>query len=288
MTSTTSLIEGVDKFDVDGQVVVVGGIYSFRTAPYTEFSPPHATRYAALKILGRSRDHAFYVVLNGVFNSPPNMDQVLGLSPLSFRRFPGTRNPYTNSFAILGSFLDESISLDEFQFVMRTEVSEDERSLVQWNTGTGRWRNASTEAEGEWRWKHDRQGLEEEVDRYKAAQDAKFAAQEERLANRLKGLTWEKLLSETIFEKWGEPSALPPPEFTAAARDQIRAAIVELQSVGAKPRKAKVRSVLRACVEWFNAADENFGGVIETVERDDILEALEEIAYVARHKSPPR
>lgn len=46
-----------------------------------------------------------------------------------------------------------------------------------------------------------------------------------------------------------------------------------------------MRAVLKRCVEWFNEADEEFDGVIETEEREDIFGVLEEIAYVARQKS---
>ena len=43
--------------------------------------------------------------------------------------------------------------------------------------------------------------------------------------------------------------------------------------------------MLKRTVEWFNAADEAAGNVIETEEREDIMTALEEIAHAARHKA---
>jgi hypothetical protein len=46
-----------------------------------------------------------------------------------------------------------------------------------------------------------------------------------------------------------------------------------------------VRSILKACVEWFNKADAEAGGVIETEEREDICAVLEELAFVARQKA---
>jgi hypothetical protein len=61
-----------------------------------------------------------------------------------------------------------------------------------------------------------------------------------------------------------------------------------LQALGPKPKKAPVRAVLKACVEWFNAKDAEFGGMIETEEREDICAALEELATVARHRSLTR
>ena len=43
--------------------------------------------------------------------------------------------------------------------------------------------------------------------------------------------------------------------------------------------------MLRACVEWFNEKDREFGGVIETEEREDICQVLRELAVVARQRS---
>ena len=40
----------------------------------------------------------------------------------------------------------------------------------------------------------------------------------------------------------------------------------------------------RACVDWFNVTDSEFGNVIETEERDDICAVLEELAFVARQR----
>ena len=65
----------------------------------------------------------------------------------------------------------------------------------------------------------------------------------------------------------------------------IHRACETLQELGPKPKKTNVRKVLRTLVEWFNRADEEAGGVIETEEREDICAALEEIAFVARQES---
>ena len=77
----------------------------------------------------------------------------------------------------------------------------------------------------------------------------------------------------------------PPAEFTEAARETIHNAYRELRELGPKPPKAKVRSILRRCVAWFNEADKAAGEVIETEEREDICAVLEEMAFVAKQKS---
>jgi hypothetical protein len=112
-----------------------------------------------------------------------------------------------------------------------------------------------------------------------------MAAERERYEKRLKDLTWEKLLEEQPLARWDEHPPFPPPRFTAAAREQIRAVIRELQVLGPKPPKSKVRTALKACVQWFNAKDAEFDDVIETEEREDICSTLVELAFVARHPS---
>lgn len=93
------------------------------------------------------------------------------------------------------------------------------------------------------------------------------------------------LLAEQSFARWDTHPPFPPPEFVAAARDRIRAAVLELRALGQKSKKPQVRAVLKACVEWFNAKDREFGEVIETEEREDICAVLEELAFVARQRS---
>lgn len=106
-----------------------------------------------------------------------------------------------------------------------------------------------------------------------------------RYRQRLKGLTWEQLLSETPFKNWENSPPYPDAEFTARARAKIHETCEALRNLGPKPKKVAVRAVLKACVEWFNQADDQAGGPIETEEREDICEVLEEMAFVARQKT---
>jgi hypothetical protein len=144
---------------------------------------------------------------------------------------------------------------------------------------------ANAAAEGEWRWEHDREALLAESEKVKAKAAADRAAKEERYRTRLKNLTWEKLLSETPFDRWSRSPPFPSHEFAEAARETIRQACRDLRELGPKPPKAKARAILKSCVEWFNKADQAAGGVIETEEREDICAILEEMAYVAKQKS---
>ena len=126
---------------------------------------------------------------------------------------------------------------------------------------------------------------EDEAERARQAREQRRVTERALYEKRLKGLTWEKLLQERPLQRWDEHPPFPPPDFTAAAREHIRAVIRELQALGPKPIKSKVRAVLKASVEWFNAQDAASGNVIETEEREDICKLLAEFALVARQSS---
>jgi hypothetical protein len=108
--------------------------------------------------------------------------------------------------------------------------------------------------------------------------DAMFMAAADYYRDRLKELTWGKLLSERHFEDWkGRSRAL-----AEGAGEAMNKAIRAVVALGPKPKKAAVRAVLKSCVDWFNAEDDRLGGVIETIEREDILQLLADICFVAK------
>ena len=263
-----------------GRGYQAGDIYSFRTSPTTGFSPKETGRYAALKVLGLSDGCACYVVLDGVFDRHPDLAQVSGLGWLREIRFSHQGRP-----ACYHARLTYGNELRDFRYVGSVELMREDKELMAECRSYGSWHPANFAAEGEWRWRNDRAAYEEEEKLEREAREARLAATRERYQTRLKALTWEKLLEEQPFARWGADVAFPPPDFVSAARDRIRSVILELQALGPKPKKAQVRAALKACVEWFNAKDAEFGGAIETVEREDICALLEELAFVARQQS---
>jgi hypothetical protein len=70
-----------------------GDIFSFRTAPATEFSPRETSRYAAFKVLGQRGESVCYVVLAGIFDRHPTLEQVAGLPYLRNTRLLVTTKP---------------------------------------------------------------------------------------------------------------------------------------------------------------------------------------------------
>jgi hypothetical protein len=258
----------------------VGGIYGFKTSPFTEFSPIETKRFAALIVLGIKPRGVAYLVLDCIFDKMPTSEQVSEVQPLQCQRFASN-----GTVASRRSPQDWHNDLLDFQLITIRPITEDDLKLEIHHNSYGSWDTASKDAEGEWRWKHDRDAVVSEVKRVNAARDAKFAAEQLHYETRLKGLTCETLLAETAFERWNIHPPFPPPEFVNASRIRIRQAVIDLQALGTKPRKAAVREILKKCVQWFNEIDKAFGYVIETEEREDICIVLLELATVARHRS---
>tara|TARA_R110000787_G_C13432148_1_gene445678 strand:+ start:3087 stop:3941 length:855 start_codon:yes stop_codon:yes gene_type:complete len=269
-------------------VPIDGSVFSFRTRPFSEFAPPATDRFAAFKVLASNHQFVVVAVQGGIWNAAPTLSDVSVCGILHVRRFLDTGRP-----AVWGINIEEwkLSEIDEPVLLGALEVSADEIGLAEkiFNFLPGSvissMDGASMAAEGEWRWVNDRGALEAEREQVRARAAAQRAAQETRMKNRLRGLTWEKLRSETPFERWTTSPPYPSEQFTREARMAIHRACETLQELGPKPKKTDVRKVLRTLVEWFNRADDEAGGVIETEEREDICAALEEIAFVARQES---
>jgi hypothetical protein len=265
-----------------------GSVYSFRTTPLSEFALRETGRYAALKVLGSDKRYVVMAVLDSIWSKPPSLDDARACDILCQHRFFHTGNPAV--WGVNAAWWNRS-DLGDMTFLgtvlLRAEDVRFASGIFGHVPGSSfsTMHAANHAAEGEWRWANDREALIAEDERVKSQQAAKRAAQEERHRTRLRGLTWEQLLSETPFERWAPSPPFPSWAFTRDARAVVHDACRSLRALGSKPRKSDVRRLLRACVEWFNKSDEQAGGVIETEEREDICAVLEEMAYVARQNS---
>jgi len=266
---------------------MVGSVYAFRTAPLFAFAPGSTGRYGAVKVLGVNKEHVVVAALDAVWWHQPSLSEVARCKIMQEQRFYSS-----GKRAVWGVDTDQwnTANLDEMTLLGTIPTDGEEAELrdkiFHYLTGsrftTLNYANIAVEAE--WRWKNDRETLIAEQTRSDEERIAKIAVEERRLKERLRGLTWDQLLSERTFAQWAATAPLPPEDFADKAREVIREACRTLQALGEKPRRADVRKVLRSCVEWFNDADEQAGHVIESQERDDICSVLEEMAYVAGQK----
>lgn len=278
--------EPPNSFDPDRRPEV-GDVYGFRTLPYTKFAPLETGRFAAFKIVSISDEHIGVVVLSGIWNRYPSLREVTGADILRENRFS-----WNNKVAAFSTPLKNWNEITRFDPILigNPSLSAAEREVApgieQGRSGVRyaaiHW--VSLIAEGEWRWQHDRAALEKEAELKQADDQAKRHAEQTRYDGRLRGLTFDQLLSEKLFEGWTPSPPFPPQAFIEEARAKLREACQDLLSMGPKPPKPKVRAVIKRTVEWFNEADVRYGEVIETEERESIYLALEEICHAAKQK----
>jgi hypothetical protein len=281
------------------RIYKAGEIYSFKTSPYYKFSEPDTQRYACLKILSpettahESKDSLVtYLVLERVFPVPPTLDEVRGLSPLEQKRFNFgqltpfermSKNPPKN-YATCSARLDWKPDVLEFSLVGSLPLTEEEKALGEKNSSYSAWSFASVNAEGEWRWEHDKETLLSEHVLQKEETKQRKQAAKDRLENRLSKLTWEKLLAEDCFERWKETPPFPPSAFKNAMRQRVNEPISELQALGEKYPRAKVRKILKSLVNDITLLDQKFDFVIETEEREDIYNVFDDLTFLSKQR----
>ncbi len=137
----------------------IGGIYSFRTSPFTEFSPKVTGRYAALKVLGLKDKCICYVVLDGIFDHHPSLAATSRLPWLHSVSFSWRGGPACRCVPS-----GQEIDLEEFHHVGTVAVTHEETELLAACGAYGAWSGASIDADREWRWRNDRAAIEEEIE----------------------------------------------------------------------------------------------------------------------------
>ncbi|MEP3655818.1 MAG: hypothetical protein ABJO36_13060 [Litorimonas sp.] len=281
------------------QVYKAGEIYSFKTSPYYNYGTQDTQRYACLKILAPENtaiqfydSMVTYVVLESVFPAPPTLDEVRGLGALVQKRFMFgqltafqrmSKNPPKN-FATCSARSDWEPDLLEFALVGSLPLTDEEKELGERNASYSAWRFASVNAEGEWRWEHDKEMLLSEHTLQKEENERRKQTEKVRFENRLSKLTWDKLLAEDWFERWKESPPFPPQLFKDELRQRIHLSISELQSLGEKYPRAKVRKILKLLVDDITALDQKFDFVIETEEREDIYNVFDDITFLSKQR----
>lgn len=272
-----------------------GDIYSFRCAPSEGYSQINAHRYSVIKVLDDNADNEglpCVAVLDGLFDAPPTFKQVytLGILHQNYGNFQDTPAviriiaPDQNTPAELTHLGTITPKPPGLRGLFHKGVIEDYRLLDKYKTA-GMWPSITFKMDLEWRWRHDRDALKHDQEAAEARRQEILRKEKERYTTRLRGLTLETLQKETPFATWDQDPVTLPKVFITKARAKIQDTIQELQALGERPRKPAVRKILKACAEWFNAADAKHGGIIETLERDDICDVFEELAHITKQKA---
>ena len=157
----------------------------------------------------------------------------------------------------------------DFEVLERRALTSHQKSL-RGAEGTMVFQNARHFARtlsDQWRWLHDRAGFMQELDERVARFES---AREQRKAN----LSLESMLHETPFASW---SGRWPDERLAEARRIFSDATAKLIALAERGTPTARSTALRKIVDAFNRLD-NETGLVESVERDAIVERIDELA----------
>ena len=146
-------------------------------------------------------------------------------------------------------------------------------------TTAGGWESIPPQILAQWRWDHDRAAvLAEDATKgqfLRMQQTDRKRRREEYLAT----VTLADLLTKDLFEKW---KTYPPEEAKDGCRNILRTFIQSLQAAGVPADPEFARQHLKSCVLELNQLDEKHNHFIETGEREDLCEVLEEVLHAAK------
>ena len=91
-------------------------------------------------------------------------------------------------------------------------------------------------------------------------------------------VTLQALASQRRFASW---EGVVPQAALQATRQVFRDTIDAIIASGQAASEAAILERLRGCIASLNALDVQHGGFIETIEREDLCEAFEEIVHAS-------
>ncbi len=130
----------------------------------------------------------------------------------------------------------------------------------------------------QWRWDHEWAAVLREDKAQAQAQARQREAEEQRRRAHLDQVTLQTLSDQRRFQSW---EGVVPQAALQATRQVFRDIIDAIIASGPGAAEATVLEVLRGCIASLNALDIQHGGFIETLEREDLCEAFEEIVHAS-------
>ncbi|MEM6679184.1 MAG: hypothetical protein AAF675_15065 [Pseudomonadota bacterium] len=265
-----------------------GTVLAFETAPFCRYSPSPTGRWAAIKIIAHRKgdappDHAVTViaVLDHVSAMRPSLD---ALATVGVMKKPAQiHDPRGETVSAYVALYQDEKAAPDLHVLGTLPVSAAEGAFE--TDGYSPVHALSFLIEFAWRSVHDADALVAEQARLRADAEARVGARARQRRERLRGVTMQILLRETVLVAWEDRAEFISPEFLRLIRRRFRNLLREIQALGPKPRKGDVRLALRLFVEWVNGANAACPDTpIETMEREEPHELLEEVAWAAGQK----
>ncbi len=206
-----------------------------------------------------------FLVLDGFWQERPT---AANLEQLTEMPLPFGQQPLPGHAGVFKGWFEGTVPSD-FSVVTNRRLSETQKAM-RGPEGTMVFQNARHFARtlsDQWRWLNDR-------DAYLHELRAAAADYEKANAERRKALTLEGMLNETFFTSWGDRWS--DEQLTEARRifNDATAKLIAIQKNGTPKKRS---AILRGIVKEFNEFD-NTTGLVESVERDDIVQRVTELA----------
>jgi hypothetical protein len=140
------------------------------------------------------------------------------------------------------------------------------------------WNSLSIQVLAQWRWDNEREAVLAEDEIHKTLESAKRIESVKRRAEYLSTISFLKLLAKDSFPTWKN---YPPKAAKEGCQNIIQSFIRALNTAEKPLNRNFVIKELQKCIEELNSFDFQNKNFIETVEREDLSEVLEDILNAA-------
>jgi hypothetical protein len=159
-----------------------------------------------------------------------------------------------------------------FTLLGHLEPTQTEKQMVC-NSGAA-WPLLAVQVLLQWRWDNDREALLHEEDQENREKSRRREASAQQRRDYLAGVTLEALRDKQRFASW---EGFVSKGALQATRKVFHDTVDALIALGPEAAEPAVLDVLRGCIESLNALDSQYGGFIETIERENLCAEFDEI-----------
>jgi hypothetical protein len=165
----------------------------------------------------------------------------------------------------------------EFKLLGKIEVLP--QDFKQTCNSFSSWDSLSIQVLAQWRWDNEREAVLAEDEKKKAVQAVQRNEEVQKRFEYLATISFSQLLSKDLFPTWVD---YPPKQAGEGCKKIIRSFIQALDTAEKPLDLNSVADELKKCVEELNQFDSKNKNFIETVEREDLCEVLEDVLNAAK------
>lgn len=164
-------------------------------------------------------------------------------------------------------------------FVVIGRIGSDSNDAKIKCNSYGGWESCAIQALAQWRWDNEREAVLMEDEKKKLVETANRNAVVQKRVEYLSKVTFSSLLGKNLLSSWEDY----PPKVANEGCQKILQSFIRVLDEAEKPLDQNfVASELKKCVEELNQFDDRNKNFIETVEREDLCEVLEDIVNAAK------